>query len=80
MPAREYQFYLRLSIHISTSERVIFLYYISNDIKENLAISRTFPNFPKMSEDFLKFSEGGPKFIPTCPIISRKRMKVSEDF
>ena len=39
-----------------------------------------FSNFPKISEDFSKFSERCPKFRRTFPIIFRKFKKMSEDY
>ena len=93
MPARGYEFYLRVfnSIShrvehekikfVSTSGHVIFCLLYK---QQNQGYFSNFPkiseHFPKISENFSKFSEQCPKFIRTFPIISRKFLKLSEDF
>ena len=59
---------------VSTSRHVIFCSLYKQQYQGY------FSNFPKISEDFSKFSEQCPKFIQTFPIIFRKFLKMSEDF
>ena len=96
MPARGYEFYLRVfnSIYnlryrvehekiklVSTSGHAMFCLLYKQQTQEYFSnFPKISEHFPKISKDFSKFSEQCPKFIRIFPIILRKFPKMSEDF